>query len=108
MTGRNDSGSAGSHAKGPKVRLPLAERKQHLLDQIARDRIKMQQAAVTLSGPLRKVDSLRGSVSGARHWLYPAAPLLALLAFRFRPGWRSLPSLVTRSWAIWRLYRRFR
>jgi hypothetical protein len=102
------SGGPAKVASVPSVRLPLAERKRRLLDEIARDRIRMQQAAGALTGPLRKIDSVRGRLSGSGQWLYPLAPVIALLAFRFRPGLGSLTGLATRAWGLWRLYQRFR
>jgi len=94
--------------KHAQPRPSLAERRERLLDEIALERIKMREAAQTVLSPLRKVDEMRAKVGGSRQWLYPAAPLLALVAFRLRPKWGSLPGLMARGWTVWRLWRRFR
>lgn len=95
-------------AKHVRPRPSLAERRERLLDEIAVERIRMRDAAHTVISPLRKIDEFKSKVGGSRQWLYPAAPLLALLAFRLRPRWRSLPGLAARGWTVWRLWRRFR
>ena len=90
------------------ARPSLSERRERLLDEIAVERTRMREAAVTVLGPVRKIDEVRAKFGGSRQWLYPAAPLLALLAFRLRPGWRSVPGLMARGWTVWRLWKRFR
>jgi hypothetical protein len=89
------------------ARPSLSKRRERLLDEIAVERVRMREAAYTVLGPVRKIDEVRTKMGGSRQWLYPAAPLLALLAFRLRPGWRSVPSLMARGWTVWRLWRRF-
>lgn len=88
--------------------LPASVRRARLLDEIAAERMRMRQAALVVVASVNKADGLRQQVLGARHWLYPAAPLLALLAFRFKPRLASFSGLATRAWSIWKLYRRFR
>jgi hypothetical protein len=98
-------------APRPRQRLTHAQRRERVLNDIARERVRMQEAADVLVRPLRRIDSWRGKASGAsawRQWLYPAAPVVALLAYRFRPRLGAISSLAARGWTIWRIYRRFR
>ncbi|MGI4860878.1 MAG: hypothetical protein ACRYHA_28910 [Janthinobacterium lividum] len=94
---------AKSKAKGPS----LAERRERVLDEITLERIKMREAVTELLVPVHRIEALRARAGGARHWLYPVAPVIALLAFRLRPRLRSVPGLMTRGWTLWRLWQRF-
>lgn len=85
----------------------IAARRERLLDEIALERIRMREAAQTLLNPVKRVDAFRTRAVGARHWLYPVAPLLALLAFRLRPGLGAFPRIALRGWSLWRIARRF-
>ncbi len=99
----------GHSAKKSSVEKPsVAARRERLLDEIALERIRMRQAAQTLLNPVRQMDAFRTRASGARHWLYPVAPLLALVAFRLRPSLGALPRMALRGWSLWRIVRRFR
>lgn len=85
----------------------LAERRERVLDEITLERIKMREAVDALLVPVHRVEALRTRAGGARHWLYPVAPVLALVAFRARPRLRSMPGLLMRGWTLWRLWQRF-
>ena len=114
MSGPHDRAAAGrtsvdtkdKHAKSPKP--PLSVRRERLLDEIALQRIQIRQAAETAVKPLRAVDRLRQGAGERRMWLYPAAPVLALLAWRLRPRLTSMPGLAARAFAVWRIVRHFR
>lgn len=94
---------AKSKAKGP----TLAERRERVLDEIALERIRIGEAVDALLVPVHRIEALRARAGGSRHWLYPVAPVVALLAFRLRPSLRSIPGLMTRGWTLWRLWQRF-
>ncbi|MCY0387620.1 hypothetical protein OVY01_10320 [Robbsia sp. Bb-Pol-6] len=94
-------------AKKSKAGGTLAERRERVLDEITLERIKMREAVTELLVPVHRFEALRERAGGARHWLYPVAPVIALLAFRMRPRLCSLPSLLTRGWTVWRLWQRF-
>lgn len=96
--------TAESHPKKP----PQAVRRERLLDEIALQRIGLRQSAQTLTGPLRTIDRIRQGAGQRRQWLYPAAPVLALLAWRLRPRISSLPGLAARAFAVWRIVKHFR
>jgi hypothetical protein len=99
-------GAGGKHPKPPKP--PLAVRRERLLDEIALQRIAITQSAETVIKPLRAVDRFRQGAGQRRMWLYPAAPVLALLAWRLRPRLTSMPALAARAFAVWRIVRHFR
>lgn len=103
-------GAVDREGKHKLPRPSVKERQDRLLEEITLHRIQMREAAQALLVPVHRVEELRGRLGGARHWLYPAAPLLALLVLRFKllPRFRSLPALALRGWTLWRLFNRFR
>jgi hypothetical protein len=88
--------------------LPLAVRRERLLDQIALNRSVMREAAMQWMQPLSRVDRFQQYVRDERHWIYPAAPVLALLAWRWKGGLNKVPTIASRGFLLWRLWRRIR
>ncbi|MCP1116668.1 hypothetical protein JOE11_001338 [Robbsia andropogonis] len=108
MNGRLDEPGARQSAAHKLAKPPVSVRRQQLLDDIALQRSGLQESARTLIGPLRTIDRFRQGARQRRQWLYPAAPILALLTWRLRPRLASLPGLAARAFAVWRIVKHFR
>ena len=86
--------------------VPIAERRAAVQKRIRAQRVELATGFSRVLKPLRVVDNVNTALRRNSHWAYPLAPVLLVLAVRFRPRFGSLLGLGMRVFGAWRLARR--
>jgi hypothetical protein len=85
---------------------PIGSRRAAVQARIREERAELAVGLSRVLQPLRAVDNAAVAVRRNQHWAYPLAPVLLVLAVRFRPRFGSAAALGLRLFSGWRLARR--